>query len=141
MRRLNSGKTLQIDYFPLTENDARNLGFPWRAEEIPKEISGSSVPDSSVELGAEAHVELFRCAKSGKGFRLIRSELNLYRAQGIPPPDTSPMARIKARLGFYAVPEMIETSCTGCKNTIRAVRERAARNRVLCEECFQAELE
>ncbi len=130
-----------IDYFPLTQSQAMSLGFPWRTEEPVNESCGRSVPDSLAELGEEAQTEIFRCTKSGKGFRLIRAELDFYKAQRISPPQVSPMERIKARLGFYAIPEMFDASCTGCKRGIRAVREQAARNRVLCEECFQAGLE
>lgn len=109
-------ETVAMDYFPMTEKEARKLGFAWY-EKKENEIDP----------------ELPICALCGKNYRIIPQEKKLYTKQGIPEPDKCPDCRHILRQQKRAQPVMVEKECSNChKKTYTAYPQ----EKILCEECF-----
>lgn len=68
------------DYYPLTKQEALQMGFRWTA---PKDTLSSSAanlqpPDAITEVTETLTDSIFTCAKSGKRFKFAPQELALY---------------------------------------------------------------
>lgn len=104
-------ESLAAEYFPLTEGEATDQGFPWHPERKEEAYYiGPTVPlPEHPQAGLERSV--FFCAHSGRPFRFLKEELEFYSKHGLPLPDRSPAERRKARLRARPPRQLWERTC------------------------------
>ncbi len=121
-------ETVAAEYFPLTQTAAVGKGFNWRAE--------AEMPNTAAGIGEG----ILTCAKSGRKFRLVKSELEFYQQQGLPHPTLHPDERHYARLARRNRRKLFIRKCDACSVALESTYAPDAKERVLCEKCFQVEV-
>jgi hypothetical protein len=137
-------ETVAQEYFPLTEGEAIARGWKWREDPeiqtsayqgprvaIPADIR--DVPDDIVD-------KILLCEKTGKPFKIIPQELDLYRRHNLPLPrvnfDERHMERIRRRN-----PRQLWTrKCMNCRKDIETTYAPDRPEIVYCEDCYLKEV-
>jgi uncharacterized protein YbaR (Trm112 family) len=81
--------TIVSDYFPITETEAKDQGYPWAEIKygnygITKKTS--ELPDSIEEMSDSILEEVVECEKCGKAYRIVKNELNFLKREKLPLP-------------------------------------------------------
>lgn len=137
------------DFFPLNESDAELSGLRWWKEPEADEMAKEFVPDTLAEVDGSSCGRTFCCAESGRGFRLIEPEIELYRKLGVAPPDVAPLRRLAGKNRFLNAGELRVGACVECQAELQSVYAASGDSEsldcvywagVLCEACFQRDL-
>lgn len=131
-------ETMADGYFPLSEKQVRSRGWPWKtypnddkdgiaADRLPDRIDG--VPDDILQ-----HPIL--CARTGRAFRIIRQELEFYRAHRIPLPRLHPDERHRDRFNSHNPPYVWDRACMHCNKPIKTTFAPDRPEIVYCDECY-----
>jgi len=138
-------ETQAQDYFPITKKEAVKKGYKWRdlEDEIPeveKIIPGDQLPDSIDDIPDDVLNWAVQCEETERPFRIIRQELELYRQMKLPIPHLHPNIRHKKRMGMRNPRKMFERECGKCQKEIQTTYAPERPEKVLCEECYLAEV-
>jgi len=130
--------TMAHRFYPLSENDAHDLGLKWLEEkELIKEEERGEIPDnlSGVAIGDVAG-PIFVCAESGRKFQFIEAEVRFYQRYGLPLPITSPSVRIENMWKKMRNRRLNGRICADCSSPIQTTFPSDFSGRVLCEKCY-----
>jgi len=124
-------------YFPLTKEQAVDLGASWREEdeksydEQTYEIPGyiRAVPDSITN-------EILACEHCKKNYKISQSELRFYRLEHYPIPHACPDCRYQVRIELRNPKTLFERKCAQCKKGINTSFPPESRAEVLCHSCY-----
>ncbi|MFH0769860.1 MAG: hypothetical protein V1926_00610 [Candidatus Peregrinibacteria bacterium] len=136
--------TAQI-YFPLSESEAAQRGFPWKdpndepmsvekiiaARDIPPAIA--SVPDDILHWAVE-------CEATKRPFKIIKQELEFYRKMHLPVPHVHPDDRHRRRMMLRNPRTLWSRKCAKCGKAIETTYSPERLERVYCEECYLKEV-
>jgi hypothetical protein len=109
-------ETQAMDFFPITETEAKKKGYLWRELPTPTAtptLTAAHVPDSIHDVKDEILNEIIECETCKKPFRIVRPELDLLRRFGLPVPVQCFNCRHMARLKRVAPPRLWHRRC-GC---------------------------
>lgn len=87
------------EQFPLTKDEVLKKGFKW--EDTPRGTFGKETKTwNGLDTFENQTItgEIFACTKTGKNFRFIEHELNLYKKLSYPLPRLHPDIRLEERL-------------------------------------------
>ena len=131
------------EYFPLTEEQAKQYGIPWSnyepsSPEAKKIINASEIPDYISQIPDDILEWAIRCAVSGKPYKIIKKELDFYRSTGIPVPRKHPDQRYKERMMQRRPRKLWNRTCDHCKNPISTTYAPDRPEIVYCESCYLA---
>lgn len=150
-------ETIAQEFFPLTKNQAQDLGYVWRdhaeKDHVPTIASGD-IPDHINDVPDTYLAETIACADGGtcnhgctKAFRLIPTELAFYRQMQIPLPRKCPNCRYYNRLVYRSPMKLYPRSCMCaetdhghvdvCLTEFQTSYSPAGREIVYCESCYQ----
>lgn len=82
-------QTIAIEHFSLDKDGAEKLGFRWQepsSREYEITMTADKIPDSIHDAGDEILKEVIQCLKCKRVYRLIPSELEFLKKEGIPAP-------------------------------------------------------
>ena len=128
-------------YFPLSKNEALGRGLRWRDDPEPtNESIGPQVPDSIDSVPDAILQQPLRCQQTGKAYKIIKQELELYRTLGVPLPRLCFDARHLTRLTSRTPRNLWERSCANCASPLRVAYDPAVGDIVHCEQCYAASL-
>jgi len=132
-------ETMAMEHFPLTKEEAVARGYKWKDEtpgakyegpkyEIPNDIA--DVEDSIVDA-------VLTCEKSGKHYRILKSELKFYRSMNIPVPTRCPEVRYKQRKSLRNERVLYDRKCADCQCDMQTTYVSDCPEKVLCDSCYQ----
>ncbi len=133
------------DYLPLSENEARKMGFTWRdtPEEIPvakRVITAASLPDNIDDMSDDLLQSAIQCEKSGKPFKIVKQELDFYRRMRLPLPRLHPTERHRSRMARRNPYQLWIRKCTKCGQDTWTTYAPERPEMVACEECYLKEI-
>ncbi len=144
---LGYNETIAQEFFPLTREEAIARGYkrqdknydpiiPENAEilkwdQIPADIS--TVTDDILK-------KIFVCEVSGRPFRIVKSELDFYRKNGLPLPRKHPDVRHDERMGLAAKRVLYLRKCDHCGEAVLSIYPQDYQRKVYCENCFNREI-
>lgn len=164
--------TIAQEYFPITAEEAAEKGFVWRHPEAKKydiTMPVEKIPDRIADVGDGVLDHVLGCSHAGKcedqcttAFKIIPSELQLYRKLNIPLPRLCPNCRHYERLrqrnpmqlwhrkcqcagaksenGVYQNTAKHQHGDGRCHNEFETSYAPDRKEIVYCEQCYQAEV-
>ena len=145
-------ETSAQEFFPLTEEEALNLGFSWKE---PKErnykitIKPEDLPDDIKEVKEDITSQIVGCEHEGKckeqcttAFKITASELQFYKAHSLPLPRLCPNCRHYQRVLKRNPNKLWHRSCMkeGCENEFETSYSPDRKEIIYCEKCYQQEV-
>ena len=107
-------QSIVIEHFPLTKEEAEEAGYRWKDPE-PREyeitIDTDKLPDSIHDLTEDILKEVIRCQNCKRPYRLIKSELDFLKREGIAAPRVCVDCRHNARISQRNKARFYERQC------------------------------
>ncbi len=145
-------ETSAQEFFPLTKEEAENLGFSWKE---PKErnykisIESKNIPDNIKDVPDSITAEVFGCEHEGKckeqcttAFRITEAEFQFYKAHKLPLPHLCPNCRHYQRVLNRNPNKFWHRKCmkAGCSNEFETSYSPDLPEIVYCEKCYNQEV-
>ena len=136
-------ETAAQDYFPLTKEQAQDLGYSWSDYEssIKYQLSDYQIPDDIRDVKDDILNKILKCEVTGKAYKIIPMELEFYRRIGLPIPRRSPLQRHRDRLAQLPPRKLYKRKCAKCGKEILTTYAPDRPEIVYCEECYKREVE
>lgn len=133
------------DYFPMSKEEIIARGWQWSDYESPQQettriVSASSLPDSIDDVPDDVLQWAIRCEATGRAFRIVKQELDLYRRMRVPLPHLHPDERFCLRMALRTPRKLWERSCMKCKKAMQTTYAPDRPEIVYCEECYLKEV-
>lgn len=133
-------ETIAQEFFPLDEDSALQRGFSWSSYEAPapkvKTIGGQDLPLSIDLVSDEILNSAIASAKSGKAYRLTRSEVEFLRRKNLPVPALHPDERHMERMAKRNPPKLWDRQCAKTGKPVISSYAPERNDTVLCEEAY-----
>ena len=142
-----------MEYYPLTREQALEKWFNRSDYEAPfpkveKTVQASELPDIqeidangvSPATGGNILDQAIICEVTGKPFRIIRSELALYRKHNLPLPTKHPDQRHKESMALRNPRKLRDRTCNNCWIDIQTSYSPERPEIVYCEHCYNKEI-
>ncbi len=129
------------DYFPMTKEEVLKKGWQWRdhADEtsaVDKVIPGNRLPENITDIPDDVLRWAIQCEATGRPFRIIQQELDVYRKYHLPTPRLHPDERHKRRMALRNPRTLWERPCARCAKTMKTTFAPDRPEIVYCEECY-----
>ncbi|MBI4652781.1 hypothetical protein HY750_00820 [Candidatus Kuenenbacteria bacterium] len=138
-----NGSMAQIS-FPLTEKEAKEKGLNWVESPFPefqgKVLKAQEVPKNIKDVSNEILDCVILCEKTGKPFRITKTELEFYRQHNLPIPIICPAERLLQRFSWIGFLNFEETFCHKCKTKIPVNYRGNFKENIYCESCYLSEV-
>lgn len=136
-------------YYPVSREVAIKLGFRWDEEISRKHVysaedvaAGAVYPADKIprdvgDEGDKITSAILICKRSGRGFRVIKQELEFYKKYGLPLPTLHPDERFNdLRLAMNS-PVLYDDVCDKCGKAMQSTYAPERPEIVYCEKCYQ----
>ncbi|MBU1124325.1 zinc-ribbon domain-containing protein [Patescibacteria group bacterium] len=138
-------ETLAMEYFPLTKEEALEKGYKWRDKiyevpEVEKIIPADSLPQTIAEVPDDILNWAVKCKESGRPFKIIKQELDYYRANDIPIPSFHFSVRYDRRNERRAGSKLFKRTCSNDGEEFWTNFGEDDPEKVYCEECYLKEV-
>jgi hypothetical protein len=139
------------DGFPISKDEAINMGYPWYEREkrdYKITINSQDLPNSIDDISDNITQEVISCPNDGYAefqctvaFRITSEELSFYRQKGLPLPRYCPNCRHYQRLKYRNPMRLYKRTCSnGCGREFETTYAPERPEKVYCEQCYQAEV-
>jgi len=136
--------TLAQNFFPLTKTGALEKKYSWREaepEDYEMTMKAADLPDHIKDVPDTVLDEKVACATCGRAYRIIKMELDFHRKMNVSLPRECHYCRINTKLNLWVKNNRrIKRVCTGCGKEMESPYSAAEAERVLCKQCYQAEI-
>lgn len=131
-------ESVASEYFPLTEEQAKERSLKWFNDEEERLYrgSGGTLPESTQAATEDICKEIFVCATSGKPYKIIRQELEACKSLGISLPRLSPRERHRTRMSLRNPWSLWNRTCSNCSTPIQTTYAPDRPEPVYCEKCY-----
>ena len=153
----NYNETIAQEYFPITEEKANEVGYPWENVEDKNYVptkSWKDLPDTIAEIDDSILSEIILCQaweenkeeaqnhKCTKAFKIIPNELTMHRKWNIPLPRKCPNTRYFEISQLRNSINLWHRQCMrdGCKNEFETSYAPDRPEIIYCESCYQQEV-
>ncbi len=130
------------DFFPLSEEEAKQLGFQWRPEDekyyLPATLK--EIPDNIHAVTDAICREILACEKCRKNYKIVPQEWKFYKINSIPIPRWCSSCRHQARMNLRNPPYLWERSCAKCNQKMHTSFRPESQETIYCEDCFRQEV-
>ena len=145
-------ESLAQESFPLTKEQAVNLGYGWKDEaDRQKHGQPAELPDEIGTLSADITTQVLACENCGSNYKLIEREVNFYKSQGVPAPRKCFACRHADRAKYRTANKLFTRACAKCAGQIQttyapespatsAAGPRSGGEKVYCEKCYLKEV-
>ncbi|TSC60681.1 MAG: Uncharacterized protein Greene041662_167 [Candidatus Peregrinibacteria bacterium Greene0416_62] len=134
-------ETLAQRFYPLTKSVTEERGWLWREviDEIPKVtkiIPATQLPERIDAIPDDILQWAIQCEATKRPFRILKAELEFYRAFGLPIPHHHPDERLKERWLLRNPRKLWNRKCDNCGKGIETTYAPERPEIVYCEECY-----
>ena len=130
-------ETVAQEYFPVTKEQALEKGWKWKDEEEKvMQEEGLKLPDSVEEVEDDIVGKAIKCEKTGKGYKLVGSEVDLLKKLGVALPRVAPMQRHKDRMAKRNPWGLWARNCDKCRVDVRSTYNPDRVEPIYCEKCY-----
>jgi len=150
-------ETLAQEYYPLTEEEAKERGFRWQTETSgtygKETIKESEIPATIQEVSEDILKEVLVCKDCKKNFRITKAELDFYKRMNLPLPHKDFECRHQDRMAKRNPRKLWHRSCmcdkdnhpahsgeASCPNEFETSYSPECKEIVYCETCYQQEV-
>lgn len=126
-------------FFPLSKEEALQRGFSWKDETVEPFETSYEIPDHIKDVSDDILHQTLKCQRTGKKYKIIKPELEMYRRMQLPIPRIAPLERIKQKSNFFNIHPLEERSCAKCAKSMQTVYD-TNQHKVYCEECYVKEV-
>jgi hypothetical protein len=148
-------ETLGQDYYPLTEQEAKEKGFKWENNltgTYGKEtIKESEMPETIAEVTPDILNQVLVCKECNKNFRITQAEFDFYKRMNIPLPHKDFECRHRERMSKRNPRALWHRSCMcekshsthpggKCANEFETSYSPDRKETIYCETCYQQEV-
>lgn len=134
-------ESMAQEYFPLSEEDARNRGYDWKQKDpVQYQLQNYRIPSNIREVSDQILGQTLACSGCGRNYRIAKLELDFYRRKNLPLPTQCPDCRHRARMTLRNPRTLWERQCSGCGREIKTTFEPGRAERVCCENCYLQEV-
>ena len=137
-------ETLANNFFPLKKQEAEKLGYLWREEKKSEHkitLKSSDLPDHIKNATENVLNEVIGCAKCGRGFKVIKAELDFLKQMNLPLPRECPFCRIDEKFQKWVKNlTLIDRTCSKCSTKFRTSYTEEDYKDILCKECYLKEV-
>jgi hypothetical protein len=145
-------ETMAQDFFPLTKEEALNLGYAWKDHENKNYVISTpaeNIPDNINDVNENILNEVLGCIhkekcdhRCQKAFRLTKDEFNFYKKHDIPLPNKCSNCRFYERFSKILPPTLYHRKCMkeGCQNEFETPYATDRSETIYCERCYQQEV-
>ncbi|OQA52057.1 MAG: hypothetical protein BWY43_00664 [candidate division WS2 bacterium ADurb.Bin280] len=145
MSQFAYNETSAMDHFPLTKEEAVNLGSYWQDHSYDQNYDGTNYEplDISEYKSQEKADELLKsvliCAKSGRPYKIQPQELAYYLKNNLQIPRYHPDERYRKRFEQVNPQKTWHRKCMkeGCQNEFETTYAPDRPEKVYCESCYQ----
>lgn len=141
-------ETVAYEYYPLSPSEAWTKGYKRQINNydpiIPAWVDTLCKKDlsdrerSMLRETDDILKKIIICESSGRPFRIIRQELEYYRAHHLPLPSYHPDIRHEQRNKLRPWKQLFLRNCIACGTTMLSVYE--TEENIYCESCYQKEV-
>lgn len=129
--------------FPSSKEDITAIGYRWvelenRPPSAAMTIAASDLPDEIRQVADGILECAIRCDATGKPFKIMKSELEFYRRNGIPVPAYHPDERYRRMLARRNSRKLFKRECSKCSSNIETGYSPERPEVILCEACYNA---
>jgi hypothetical protein len=133
------------DHFPLTREQALELGYIWddiEGTEYETNMDADELPESINYIKDDIISKRIACKKCNRAYRVIKSELDFLRHEGLPFPRLCVDCRFADRLSQKNKSQLYHRKCMnpGCNNEFETSYAPDRQEIVYCEECYTREV-
>ncbi len=131
-------ETVAQEYFPLNQNQAREKGYNWKEDDSGQHKQQTyEIPDNIKEAPNSITQETLACIDCEKNYRIIASELILYRKINIPIPRKCPQCRHLDRMKMTNPQQLYDNICRKCNGSLRTSFEKDCIEKIYCQKCYE----
>src|SRR3989344_4930995 len=147
--------TLAQEYYPLTETEAKNLGYEWQTKASgtygKETIAEKDMPATIGEGSEDILNQVLVCKDCKKNFRITRAEFDFYKRMNLPLPHKDFECRHQDRMKKRNPRKLWPRSCmcdkshplhsgAKCENKFETAYSPDRKETVYCETCYQQEV-
>ena len=131
------------EYQPLSSEEVKAFNLKWREPEDGAMYEGKKVvvSDTIDAVPDEIIGQVLKCEASGKSYRVVKEELDFYRRVGLPLPRLCPDERHQQRMKLRNPRELFDRKCSTCQCEIHTTYAPERPEKVLCEKCYQDQIQ
>ena len=130
-------QTMAEQYFPLDPEGAMLLGSRWADEAAVAQGNASgSAPLRLADATYAITNEVFGCSGCGKGYRVIKQELDFARQLGVPLQTECFNCRHERRMKIRNPRQLWQRDCASCGTAVETTYASSRPEQVVCEKCY-----
>ncbi len=137
-------ETMALDWFPLTEKEAKKRGYRWKTgDEMPdvkKVINAKDLPEKIEDIPDDVLNWAIRCETTKRPYRIVKKELEFHRTMHLPLPRNHPEERHLLRIERRHQRKLWERNCVKCSKKMQTTYPPERPETVYCEECYLKEV-
>lgn len=135
-------ETVAQEYYPLTKDQALQLGANWQQEDQKEQYQGAAFkpPENINEVNESICNQILTCEATGKNYKIIPQELKFYKKMGLPIPNLSPDQRHLKRLALHNPLKLWTRNCAKCGQAIQTSFNPKRPEIVYCQNCYLKEV-
>ncbi len=137
-------ETVAQKFFPLIKEKVLENGYQWRNGEKTKyEITkkADDLPDHIKDAPAGIIKETIGCQKCGRGFKIIKMELDFLRRMNLPLPRECPFCRIDEKFNQWVKNlTLVKRICDKCGVEFETPHTKEDSKHILCKKCYLQEV-
>ncbi|OIO54498.1 hypothetical protein AUJ46_03010 [Candidatus Peregrinibacteria bacterium CG1_02_54_53] len=133
------------DFFPITKLETEKREWKWREEndempKVSKVIPASTLPNSIDEVPDDIVNWAIECEATGRPFRIIKQEMDLYRKMRLSIPHFHPNERHRRRMALKNPRTIWKRPCMKCRKEMETTYAPDRPETVYCESCYLKEV-
>jgi hypothetical protein len=130
-------ETAIYDMHPLTKEEALAKGHNWYEEKEEAQHFGKKydIPVNIKDVDKDICDKILTCKVTGKNYKIIPQEFELYKRLKIPIPRISPDQRYKETLKFQPPKKLIGVTCPMCQKSTKTIYPEEMGYEVICRDC------
>ena len=144
MSPLAYNETIANKFFPMTEEEAETRNYRWHQPELRSYSitkQASELPDHIKDAADEILKEIIACLDCGRGFRIVRMELDFLRKMNLPLPRACPFCRVGKKLDDWVKEfKLIKRNCDNCGAEFETPHTETDYPKILCKKCWLQEV-
>ncbi|MBI4086200.1 MAG: hypothetical protein HY433_03110 [Candidatus Liptonbacteria bacterium] len=137
-------ETVAQKFFPMTRENVLESGYQWRSKERTKyDITkkADDLPDHIKDAPAGITKEIIGCQKCGRGFKIIKMELDFLKRMNLPLPRECPFCRIDEKFDQWVKNlTLVKRTCDTCGIEFETPHTKEDSKRILCRKCWLQEV-